>query len=459
MKGKFTIVKQIYGGSMNTKRMTGIVLLCIGFAATLRADFDNELIKSVSISKNRVDIHINDEFKKAYLLSDFFAEYDADINLESLDYSLVIMPFLMNVISIVWISGKEYYVDSMDEKLFHSLERIKQVFEVFYPHTKWDGRIIPRKLVTNSMPQKLDPEKNVALLYSSGLDSTTSSYYLADKHQLLITAWGAWDIPLKDQALWRTRKEQLKEYGKQKAHENTFLKSNYSSFLNRKILDKLVPEISSWRIRAVEGLGWAGLVAPILFLKGYQVLYIASSHPWEYEYVSAENPYIDDNIYFSDCTLRHHLFNFSRLQKLEWLAQKLKKQNIDGIPLKACHARKSVNCCHCRRCLLTITGLLLCEADIEKYGYTISPEEAIKLIKKFTNIKRKKLSAGDHFDYRSIVRLIKKKQNIGEPIPKDLLFLLEIEFDPQKGYDVPSRDKIDWEKLDSLFPHIKFKDV
>ena len=193
-----------------------------------------------------------------------------------------------------------------------------------YPCTKWEGRLIPHRLVKNVPPFKPDTNR-IALLFSGGLDSTTSSLYHSDKKQLLITAWGHWDLPLKDVKLWKTRKSQLLGFAEQHGHEATFVKSNYYSMLNRKVLDCLSKEITSWRIFAVEGIGWAGIAAPLMWLKGYPELRHASTITWDYHFPAAANPFIDDNIKFAQFLhLKHDLFDMNRMDKCRFLGQACK---------------------------------------------------------------------------------------------------------------------------------------
>ena len=225
-------------------------LLTLLTAGMYAAKTEVDLIDSVTVHKNEVRIAINKDFKKKYLLGDFFAEYDENIDLTELDYSIQIMPFIINVVSIIWISGKDYYIESMDQELHESLKKVKEVFKRMYKRTQWEGNLIPRKLVKNTYKHKLKKEskERMALLFSGGVDSTASSLYHKDKKQLLVTVWGHWDLPLHDKKLWAIRKQQLIDFGSSYGHENSFIKSNYYSFLNRPVLDNISPEISSWRI-------------------------------------------------------------------------------------------------------------------------------------------------------------------------------------------------------------------
>ena len=108
------------------------------------------LIEKISVQGNRLSITPNTHFKSKYLKDNFFAEYDSYINLEQFDESVLSLPFIMNVISIIWISGNRYTIDVMDEELYNTLNRVKRVFQTMYPKTAWDGELIPLKLTQQS---------------------------------------------------------------------------------------------------------------------------------------------------------------------------------------------------------------------------------------------------------------------------------------------------------------------
>ncbi len=232
-----------------------------GYAATQQAV---NLIEELRINKNRIDVIINRDFKDQYLRDDFFVEYEDEINLEQLDYSIVTIPFIMNVVSMVWISGKRYCIESMDENLYYSLKKIHEIFELLYPNTSWNGELIPKKLVKNSVSLQEDGNR-IALLFTCGLDSVCSSLRHRDKKQLLINIFRIEEVFGKEYEL--DYKQQLIDFAQQYGHENSFMRSNFLDFLNHRVLNTISPEIDCWRTGAVEGLSWAGLVAPILVWK------------------------------------------------------------------------------------------------------------------------------------------------------------------------------------------------
>lgn len=138
---------------------------------------DIPLIQSLNITQNSMKVIAEDEFKENYLLENFFVEYDQDIDLSSLDESLVIVPFIANVISIIWISNKTYVIPSLDKDFFDSLERLKKVFKIFYPKTRWDGELKVLKLVKNRTDEiKQQDYPQMALTFSLGLDSVFHLY-------------------------------------------------------------------------------------------------------------------------------------------------------------------------------------------------------------------------------------------------------------------------------------------
>ncbi len=362
------------------KLLMPLILACSTLSAAV------PLITNVRVIKNRVDITIDKKFKKKYLKEDFFVEYDKDINLEQFDYSIVTLPFIMNVMSLVWISGQDYEIDEMDTEVYQSLQTIKDVFKLFYPNTSWDGNLIPKKLTTHSFTHTLD---TTAVLFSGGVDSTTTSLYHRDKKQLLITSWGQSCLPLNELTLWKKVSTRINKFAKDYGHKTTYLRSNYYYFLNLPELKKLSSDITSWRIDTIEDMGWTGLVAPIMLSKGIRTLRIGSSDTWNLPYASACNPYIDSNIAFMGLKFYHDLFSMNRFDKISYLVDQYNKKLIKKVNLIVCQAQGNViTCGSCEKCVLTLALLLGAGADPRDYGYTLSPEKAATRIQKHLQQKK-----------------------------------------------------------------------
>ena len=410
------------------------------------------LIEKVNVTKNRVEITINKDFKKAYLKSDFFVEYDKDVDLTKFDYSITTLPFIMNVISLVWISGKDYQVDSMDAEIYESLERIKKIFKVMYPKTTWNGRLIPQKFVTHPAHRyaKPAPQDTMALLFSGGLDSTVSSLYHRDKPQVLVTAWGQSALPLTEQKLWEKVKKRLTSFAHKYGHENAFLKSNYYYFLDLKKLSKLSPEIVWWRTDTIEDIGWAGLIAPILLSRGISTLRIGASEHWAVPIGSAASPYIDSTIRFAGIKIYHDLFSMCRFDKIAYMVDLCNQGLIEKPNLIICQKPGNIiSCGKCEKCCLTLALLLGADADPREYGFPLTPEQASKRVQKHLS-KQNSFMVTTLWEYNALQKKVQENPN------KQLMWLGEFDLSQKKAATLKEDSQtLDWAELDALFPHVR----
>ena len=407
-----------------------------------------KLIEHIYIQKNRLEVTVTHDFKKRFLKDDFFVEYDDTIDLEKIDYAIALMPFVMNIISLIWISGEEYTIECMDEEVYHSLERIKEVFRVLYPQTPWTGTLVPQRLVKT---KEVEPNENeiTALLFSGGLDSTASSLARRQEQQLLITAWGQSALPLDNPDLWYKIKKHIVGFAQQFGHKNTFIKSNYYYFLNLKKLTQLSPEIVTWRIGTIEDIGWAGLCAPILLTHGIKTLRIASSDCWDFPYPSAANPFIDGNLTFAGLTVKHDQFDLSRFDKTLMITKLCRHRLICPQKLIICQKKGGIiNCSRCEKCLITIISLMAAGVNPQEYGFAY-----------YSDIKKnmRALVKEGHVSGSGLWQLqdVQKKLLTIDSQLFDLNWFLELDLSQLRPYDVKKATRpVDWSLLKNMFPFI-----
>jgi biotin carboxylase len=414
------------------KKLLGIILFFFQLFSVNLSFSNLMLIESVQINRNIIDIVVNKEFKKQYLNDDFFAEYPDEVNLESLDYSIVTIPFIMQVISIIWISGKMYYIDSMDETLYYSLKRIRKIIKLLYLNTSWKGKLIPKRLVKNTLPLSEDTNK-IAITFTSGLDSVCTSMRHRDKEQLLIHI----------DRTGNTR--QVCKFAQQFGHELIFMRSNFIHILNYSVLNKLSPEIDFWWTGAIEGLGYAGMVSPILITKGYSVLLLPASNSWDCPFVHFANPIIDNNICFANVKIQHDSFDLSRVQKQEYLANLCAQEKIAPPELLVCSTK---NCCRCEKCLRTINGFLALGEPYQDYGFDISEEKVIPLLKELLRgqLQRRFLI----WHNLCIQQKVKERQQHGERLSSYLQWFLSLNLEDMLKRDKLSSKTIHWRNLFEL---------
>ncbi len=416
------------------------------------------LIEDMQVSGSRINVTINKNFRKKYFKEDFFVEYDKDIDLASFDYSILSMPFLLNVITIVWKSGRTYSVKEMDTELFYSLKRVKKVFKHMYPRIAWKGSVRPLKLVTRSSrgsSSKPKGRKRTAILYSGGVDSFSTALNHKHKELLFITAWGHWDLPLSHKSLWDERKDKIERFAHSLGGQLSTVRSNYTSFLRWEYLNGLTPEIKKWRLGAVEGLGWAGITAPILLAKGYKTLRIASSHSWLYTYPSAASPYIDNNLNFAGKRIVHDEFDKTRLQKIEGIVKTCSSGKEPYRFLKVCSFEKNddKNCGVCRKCVSTAIGFYVCGGNPKKFGIVPLGETAVK--RALGLLRPQKQNMYTLLFFKEVQERIRCLDVSLHSWHKNLLQpLLDVDLTSKRAWDIENQKLLDWSAMRHLLPEL-----
>jgi len=431
------------------------ILLLLALVIQQMSAAPNNLIKEMVVEKSKLTIRVHDTFKERFLLDDFFIEYE-DVDLEEMPQSIITLPFILTMISTVWASGETYYVDVMDQDVYVGLAKLKKIYKLMYPKTPWNGKLIPRKVVSTPKPaQQFDENTHVALLFSGGLDSTVTSLYHKHKKQLLITAWGQYDFPLNKPSLWETAKARFIAFGKQYGHENTFLKSNYSEIFNHDVLEQYSPEIPRWRMWTIEDIGWAGLTAPILYAKGYPVLLIASSDSWEYEYPSAANPFVDSTMNFAGIRLEHDLFDLTRFAKMEYLVNYVKTTGEAPPYLTICQQRTVHNCNDCGKCFASALALFAIGEHPIDYGFYTTVEEIRPRIEKYLGGELTSFARIERFNH--IQRKIRERLSQGDKSARNLEWLLKIDLLGwlDNTYEKKVQVPLPWKKLSELCPEIE----
>ena len=388
------------------------------------------LIESIHIEKNHITVIADQEFAHDYLRTQtFFAEYDADVDLEQLNTSICTIPFIMNVIPMVWVSDQKWVIDIMDADLYYSLEKIKKVFKFFYPSLNWDGQLVPRVLVKNKCVHN---NYDCAALFSGGLDAVCTSMRNYGKKQLLITICGS-DVQVNNENMWQSVKDRCIEFGQNYCHDNVFIRSNFA-ILSNPNLAKVTPEIKNWWGNTLQSLGYTSLTMPLLFLKQCNQLFIGSTRTHEFPYPYGTHPLIDNAISCAGITVIHDGAELDRLEKIKVIDTVCNKNNIDLPPLRVCwgHDKNGGNCCECEKCLRTIHEILAAGYEPHLFGFDKSIDNVMDFTRDYFSEGRQ-FKAGLAWHWQCIQNYIKKnKENISQNTKEYLLWLSEISISPCK---------------------------
>lgn len=336
------------------------------------------LIKAKVIKNNNVNFYLNEKFRKKYAKGPLNISYPEEIDLNTIPSSIVDIPLITNVIPVIWLSGKNYTIEEMDEDLYYSLIKIKKFFKRFFYNTPWEGELKPERLVKNIIPKS---QHQSASLFSGGLDSTTTVLRHFNENLTLIS----FNSPHQDAV----------DFAKKYNFNFYTINMNYYNFLRLTYLDKISVDISKWFWDTTMGLSWVGAAAPFLYAKGISTFYIPSGFTWQ-SFIFPDGqtiqqpacPLIDENLSPMGLDVKHDVFTMTRTDKIKFISEFCTKNNIPKPKLVVCnrHKRGSTNYTHCNscfKCYLTQLDILAIGENLSDYGFTLSEEEFIIKFKSF----------------------------------------------------------------------------
>lgn len=339
------------------------------------------LIEDISIKENTVTIKADAYFTENFLSENFFVEYE-DRDIVNQEEQIIIAPFLLNVAPIIWLSGCSYKLKYCNKELYEGLVLAQKLMKEQYPDYSWDGEIVVENIVT--LENKAIENNHIAVLFSGGLDSITTSLRHKDRKQLLLAVQGA-DIGLENTFGWEQLKKNNNDYAQQFGFEVGFIRSNVQQFVNvAKLQDKV---IYNWWGGVQHGLGLCGLSLPIIINKGISNVFIGSSFTDSFYKPWGSTPQIDNSTKLGLFSSVHDGFEWTRQQKLSFVVECQKNSSTKTI-LRVCHSKPNFgkgNCGKCEKCLRTMIGLIVEGEDIELWGFPVEKEKVFQRIKKSIN--------------------------------------------------------------------------
>lgn len=341
------------------------------------------LIESKKIENNRVRFGLPKNFSQKYINEELCISYPKEVDVQNLPPSIVDVPLITSVIAIIWISGKKYTIDEMDEDLYYSLIKVKEFFKRYFCNTSWNGELRPRRLVKNRPPQK---GSRPAMLFTAGLDSTTTLFRHFDENPVLIS--------------FNEPNEIAVDFAKEHTFDFYTIYVNHERFLKRSYLNTLSCDIDDWLWDTSQALSWIGISTPFLYSKGIQSLYIASDNHWRAHIFPdgnvmhrAASPIIDENTSPMGLKVKHDPFDMTRVDKVNYISAFCQNRNLPKPTLTVCwqlrkRGQSTPNCNKCEKCYRTMLDIIATGQDPRDYGFILSPEELIPRFCSFiTNFK------------------------------------------------------------------------
>lgn len=336
-----------------------------------------------NISKNgshiKIDYTVSDNLKEFFNLDNKF-EVDYYENVESIPDCVAVIPFVSNVLPIIWLSDSELVVESLDYDYSKSINKTRTNFNKMYKTDIFKGNVVVKNEIKHKKSRK---KENVSVFCSGGVDSTLSIVKCLEKgyKPLLITVWGT-DVWDNNNDGWKSLKNYSSKLSKKLKLKNLYIKTNFRKFIYEHVLtEKLLRGRinDSWWRGIQHGIGLLGHVAPLAYMHNIKIHYIpATLNKKNLGATCGSFPTIDESVRFLDCKINHSGYEYTRVEKVKKITEYFKNHEVD---LRVCYMDKGdkLNCCHCEKCYLTIMELISIGEDPKNWGFDITDEEISKI--------------------------------------------------------------------------------
>lgn len=318
-------------------------------------------------------------FSSSEDINQFFTDTPFEIeypeNISNVPKSVLTIPFVCNVLPIIWLTDSTLFLEEIDKAFFESIPEFKSGYVEMYPNAEFKGEIKVERIVENSFTN----EGRAAMFYSGGLDSASTLISHLDEKPILLSIWGS-DVKYNNEKGWNLVHSAITETTERFGLEEFVFRSTFREFDNEGLLDKAFSEIlgDGWWHGVKHGIGLLGIAAPFLFNRKISTMYIASSFSPKYGFhTCASAPSIDNYVKFSSCAVVHDGYEYSRQDKIHRIIR-FSKVNDSFLKLHVCwESQAGSNCCKCEKCLRTICGIWSEGENPCNYGFELMEENVM----------------------------------------------------------------------------------
>ena len=301
------------------------------------------------------------------LFLDKFLKIDFGVNVSNVPDSVLVIPFLTNILPIVWLCNAIVEIEAIDRDFYDCIVHVKQGYENMYKSLRFLGEVKAKKIESHSPHIQKHAS---ALFFSAGVDSYSTYIDHQNEKPILITLRGS-DVDLDDNAGWQKMMDRQQFMTNNFGLECVSISSNFRKVINERKLGRIVKKTrDGWWHGFQHGIAIIGHAAPLSFLKGVKNLYIASSFKKSLQgHVScASDPSIDNNVAFVGTNVIHDGCE-DRFHKVEKIVNFYRMTGM-VFPLHVCwQSRGGGNCSFCEKCVRTMLAIYACGIDPRIYGF------------------------------------------------------------------------------------------
>lgn len=320
--------------------------------------------------KNRFEIEFSYPDDLEYLFNFSTLKYEYDVDISDIDESLLLVPFVGNMIPMIWLHGVRVEVPSLDSTFFNQLPNVKKSLDNIYPMVEFDdsGEVIPDNLHKNEEAISESSEKS-AQLFTGGVDALATYVRHQDESPALISI---------DADLWRSpsdyeqRQERISTFANKENVEYHPISTNMYWMINQSELEEEFEDavFLSWWTNFQLSLSYLTACTPISVSENYSKIRIASTASEDYDYKHASYPTTDNNIRWSNMCCKHDSFDLNRQEKWKEIINNYGEKNRNVL-VKSCQENELYNCNQCLQCIRNIISLSIEDANMRKFGHEI----------------------------------------------------------------------------------------
>lgn len=326
------------------------------------------VINQPKVNKNKIEYTYTVEGEWADLFftdNKNFIEYSIDV--ENVQKSILIIPFLANILPVAWVCNAEIVVEECDKDFYDALPNIKQGYCDMHPSIDFKGSVVAKKIVDNSQ----EKTGGAISFFSGGVDAFSTLVTHAGEHPTLVTLLGA-DLTLDDTAGWEKVVNHIKDTCQKFDIDYVLVKSTFRSIYDQHKLTEIVKESKdNWWHGFQHGIGIISHAAPIAYAMKKEIVYFASSFTIaeKGKVTCASDPTIDNNVKFCSTSVWHDGYDYNRQAKIKNITEYSKANDIE-ISLRVCwESAGGSNCCNCEKCFRTMMGIYAQGFDPHDFGF------------------------------------------------------------------------------------------
>ncbi|MDO4648966.1 MAG: hypothetical protein Q4B26_09975 [Eubacteriales bacterium] len=326
-------------------------------------------LKFIEKKNNTITYHYtySDDLADYFTEKPFLIEYQE--NVEHVPDAVCAIPFLANVLPVIWVTDGDFYCEELDEEFYHAIPEFKQGFIKMYPDCDFGGRVHSDNL---RKTEQGDPNQ-CAMFFSGGVDSLYTFIAHIKEKPDLISIWGS-DIKFENEEGWKKTHACIWEQCKNFDRKDIVIRSTFREFQWEAHLSRDYKKVigDNWWHGVKHGLALLGHVAPYAYLHKLSRMYIASSFcEKDRPYTCASDPTIDNYVRYCGCQVIHDGYEHTRQDKIRKIIQFVEETGVP-MPLHVCwESQSGKNCSHCEKCYRTMFELMIEGANPEDYGFAM----------------------------------------------------------------------------------------